>query len=235
MATAPTVAEVAETSWAASPTSVNSGSLTYATGDKVVILGGTGDAASTLTIAKSAGTATFGSFTQRQVISTVGSAYASVWDVDVTAGGTATITLTKSAGGNLIGASFFKVSAGTSDGYDTSAKAAIATGAPTLTYSTLSDNCALLVFVTDWNAADGTTRTWRSVNGSPATETTYFRDASNWTVYAGIHPDAGAAGSKTVGLSAPTGPKYSEVSIAIKGTAAGGAPVVKQLAALGVG
>lgn len=218
MATTPTVTEVAETAWSASPASVNSGSITYATGDLIVILGGTGDAASTLSISKSAGTATLSTFTQQQVITTASSVYASIWTATVTAGGTATITLTKSAGTNFIGGSFFKVTAASTAGLGASAKATVATGAPTLTFSTLADNSAVIVFNGDWNAADGTTRAWRTGAGA-LTETTYFRDAANWTVYAGIHADAGLAGSKTVGLSAPTGQKYSLVAIEIKGVA----------------
>lgn len=221
MATPPTVTEVAETAWNASPASVNSGLQTYATGDIIVILGGTGDAASTLSISKTAGTATLSAFTQQQVISTSGSAYSSIWTATVTAGGTATITLTKSAGGNFIGGSFLKIDAATTDGLGQSAKAVIATGGPTLTFTTLADNSALIVFTTDWNAIDGTVRTWRTPSGSSAiVESTYFRDSANWTVYAGVHADAGAVGSKTVGLSAPVGQKYSLVAIEIKGITA---------------
>jgi len=38
-------------------------------------------------------------------------------------------------------------------------------------------------------------------------------------VYVAYYPDAGTAGSKTVGLSAPTGQQYSIVAVEIKGTA----------------
>lgn len=93
------------------------------------------------------------------------------------------------------------------------------TGAPSLTFSTAAANSAVEVVVGDWSAVDGTTRTWRSVNGSAATEETYYRDATRYVAYLGYHPDAGAAGSITVGLSAPSGQTYGIIGIEVQGTA----------------
>lgn len=122
-----------------------------------------------------------------------------------------------------------------SDGVGASNKTNVLSGAPSLGLTTLQDNSAIVLASGDWNAADGTSRTWRSVNGSPATEATYFRDSSHYTTYGGYHPDAGALGAKTVGLSAPAGQKYSIAAVEIKGSAGGGGVTVKRLAALGVG
>jgi hypothetical protein len=69
---------------------------------------------------------------------------------------------------------------------------------------TTRDNSAVLVFVADFAAVDGAARTWLSVNGAP-TERVYSFQAAAYTVYCATYADAGAAGTKTFGLSAPGG------------------------------
>lgn len=90
-------------------------------------------------------------------------------------------------------------------------------GAPSQNITTTAPNSGLSIANSDWNAVDGTTRTWRTVNGSAAMEDTYARDASAYTAYVGHHLDAGVVGTKTVGLSAPAGQKYSILVIEILG------------------
>lgn len=89
---------------------------------------------------------------------------------------------------------------------------------------TTTDNDSVTCIISgDWNAADGTSRTWRTVNGvTPATpaangETTYARDASFYGVYAGYYPTSGIMGSNTYGQSAPTGQKYTIVGVELIG------------------
>lgn len=105
-----------------------------------------------------------------------------------------------------------------SDGIGASAKTNVASGAPSLALTTTQANSAIAVVNTDWNASDGTTRTWRTVNSEVGTEDAYFRDAARYTIYTGHWNDTGATGAKTVGLSAPTGQKYSIVALEIKGS-----------------
>lgn len=107
------------------------------------------------------------------------------------------------------------------DGIGAASATRVASGAPSLGLTTTGDNSAICVGNADWNATDGTTRTWRSVNGSAATERSYFRDASAFTIYVGTHADAGTAGAKTVGLTAPTGQSYSIVAVEVLGSAGG--------------
>jgi hypothetical protein len=113
-----------------------------------------------------------------------------------------------------------------SDGVGASSKTNVTNGAPSLGLTTTTDNAAIVVLNSDWAAVDGTSRTWRSVNGSAATENTYFRDSSWYGSYVGRHPDAGTAGSKTVGLSAPGAQTYSIIAVEVKGAAGGGAAPV---------
>src|SRR5690606_35554828 len=74
----------------------------------------------------------------------------------------------------------------------------------------------VVVAVADWNATSAGSRTWRTV-GSAATEVTYSAN-THYTVLIGYHADAGAAGSKTAGLSSPS-LKYSIIAVEVLGTA----------------
>ena len=94
--------------------------------------------------------------------------------------------------------------------------------ASSLSITTTGDNSAIVVFIGDWSASDGTSRTWRTVNSITPTagngfELTYFRNASAYTVYIAYYPDAGAAGAKTVGLTTPN-MKAAIVAVEVLGT-----------------
>jgi hypothetical protein len=83
-------------------------------------------------------------------------------------------------------------------------------------------NSAVQVQVNDWNAVDGTTRTWRTINGSAEAEATYFTDPAHHTVYGGYRADTGAAGAITQGLTAPATQRWVAVGVEILGTGGGG-------------
>lgn len=100
-------------------------------------------------------------------------------------------------------------------------KANVSGAAPSLTLTGCSANSAIVTGSDDWNAADGTTRTWRTVNGSAMSESLYFRNSLTYTVYSGYAPDSGAAGNITVGLSAPGSQKYSIVGIEVLAASGG--------------
>jgi len=165
-------------------------------------------------------------YTQQQAVAVSGNwCAAHIWTApDATGGAGWTLSDTRTAGVAVWGFNCLRFSG--SDGVGASAKTNT-TGAPSLDITTQADNSAIVVFVADWNAVDGATRTWRTVNGiTPAAgdgEKTYFTNGINYTVYGAYYSDAGAAGVKTVGLSAPTGQEYSIVAVEIKGAAAGGA------------
>lgn len=147
----------------------------------------------------------------------------------VGAGASATITFTpnQTGAGREKGWGVYEFSG--SDGVGASAKATNQTsGGPSLSITTTQANSAIVVIASDWNAVDGATRTWRTVNGfAPSSgngaEKEYQRNTSAATHYVAVYPDAGAAGAKTVGLSAPaSGMKWSIIAIEVKGTASGG-------------
>jgi hypothetical protein len=87
-------------------------------------------------------------------------------------------------------------------GVGASAAANAASGAAQVPL-TVSDGSAVVVAIGDWDGADGSTREWLTDAGT-LDEQTYYRSASFVTAYGGAHLDVGAAGSKTVGLTAPS-------------------------------
>lgn len=101
--------------------------------------------------------------------------------------------------------------------------------APSLAITTLGANSTVVYFESDWNATDGTTRTWRTINSVTPTsgnglEKLYARNSASWSAYGAYWDDVGAAGAVTTGLTAPTGHMGNSVAIEVQGTAT--APIV---------
>lgn len=95
-------------------------------------------------------------------------------------------------------------------------------GAPSLALTTTQDNSAVVCAVADWNAVEGDTRVWRTINSITPTnggsgEALYSFNSGIFTVYIGYWTNVGTAGSKTTGLSAPNTQKYSIVAQEILG------------------
>lgn len=91
---------------------------------------------------------------------------------------------------------------------------------PAIDILTTGDNSAVQYTNNDWNAVDGSSRAFRSINVS-AVETVYFRSAANHTVYGCYWSDTGAAGTKTMGLTAPAAQRPAHGGIEILGTTSG--------------
>lgn len=101
-----------------------------------------------------------------------------------------------------------------SGGVGASDKANVDGAAPSMNLTTTQANSAIVVLSADWNAANGSTRTWRTNAGS-FTEQTYHYESGRYTVYGGYHANAGAVGTYAVGLSAPAAQKYSIVALEV--------------------
>ncbi|WP_434439707.1 hypothetical protein [Lentzea sp. E54] len=204
-------------------TSPKSASVTVASGDALVVIGVVSDQGATLA------TPTGGGLTYTLQQSVVVSAYCAVyvWTALPASSQTFTLSVSRAAGDNTLpwGFSALRFSSAASTG--ASSKTNVSSGAPSLGLTTGSANSTIVAVNADWNATDGTARTWRTINSvTPSAgnslETTYFRDASAYTVYVAYYNDAGAAGAKTTGLSAPSGQKYAIVAVEIVGAAGGG-------------
>jgi hypothetical protein len=144
-------------------------------------------------------------------LGTVAAAY--IWTAPVTSGQTFTPSFNRSVGAlKFIGtAMLFRGSAGV--GATNSTNNGTGSGAPSLNITTTQPNSAIVVVVTDWNAVDGSSRTWNEVNSITPTsgngyERSYAFDSVAATYYVAYYPDAGEAGVKTVGLSAPNTMRY---------------------------
>jgi len=103
-----------------------------------------------------------------------------------------------------------------------------AVGAPTVnstsnsvTLTTTQANSALCIGSSDWNSADGASRTRRTINSSTGTERTYFRDSSHYAAYGQDYADCGSIGSVTGGYSAPGSQASAIIAVEVKGTAGG--------------
>lgn len=113
-----------------------------------------------------------------------------------------------------------------SDGIGASSAANASSGNPAAAITTTQANSALVAFNADWNVVNGSSRTWNTINSITPTngnglERDYAFVSSHWTSYGAYWNDVGASGSKTVGLSAPAGQKWSIVGVEVKGSTPG--------------
>lgn len=210
---APTFAGENESTWN-SNSSPRTVSTTVGAGDVLVVVGASEDGSTTLGT-PSGGSLTY-SLAQSNVISSYSTTYA--WTSTAASSSTFDVSITASGGGQF---GFNTLRFSGSDGIGASAKTNVASGAPSLDITTTQANSAIVVIVTDWNAGSGA-RTWRTVNSiTPSSgnglEVSYAA-TGNYTIYAAYYSDAGSAGVKTVGLSAPTGQKYTIIAVEVLGT-----------------
>jgi hypothetical protein len=214
--TAPTFITEAETSWGSVLGSSNpkvSISFTVNAGDVIVAYGMTEDQPYALSISGGTGL----TWTEKQQVNAVGYGRAYVWTTTVGTGQTMHINCSRSPTTGTAAYGCDALVFRGSTGVGTTAKAN-ASGAPSLTMTTVSDNSAEVKAVVDWSALSGASRNSLTTGVGAFTEQTYQQVTSVYTVYGGYHANVGTAGSKTVGYSAPTGQKYSIVAAEVKGT-----------------
>ncbi len=158
------------------------------------------------------------SWTSKQLIQVNSYTKLQIWTATAAATTSITVTFGHSGGTNLVecgGIAYVFRSA--TEG--ASAKTNVAgPAAPTLDLTTTQDNSAVVVANGDWDAVDGASRTWRTVDGT-LTEEAYQLVASEYTVYGGYHADSGAIATNAVGLTAPSTQKYSIIAMEVKGPA----------------
>lgn len=206
--------------------------VTTQAGDRIVVGGGSEDSPATLNTPT--GNSLTYTLAQSIVVANYCATYA--WTATDAAGGT---NWSLAVTGNIPGGQFWGITAYVfrdSDGFGASAKTNVTTGAPSLALTTGQADSAIVCVNADWNTVDGASRTWRTINGITPTagnglEKNYFRDAVRYAAYNAYWDNAGAAGSKTTGLSAPSGQAYGIIAVEVLGTA-GGAPDPKPRGAL---
>lgn len=202
------------TDWTVTTTPLTQ-SVTVAASDVLVVLAGS-ESNNTL------GPPTGGSLTYTLQQSVNVSGFASAYGWTALPGSGSTFTMSTPGVSGLHWGDIALRFSGT-NGVGASAKTNSATGNATVNITTTQANSAIAVFITDWSATSGASRTWTTVNGNTPTsgnglELNYTFVSGSYTTYTAYYPDAGAAGSKTVGITAPTGLTYSVVAIEILGT-----------------
>lgn len=209
--TAPTFVAEYESVWNDSqPPSI---STTTAAGDVLAAFGGLHNGSAQLNLPTGGGL----TWTQQQFRKPSTSyCTAYLWSALASSAATFTTTITKVATDSaLLGGNLLRFSG--SDGIGASANNSANGAAPTLSLTTTQDNSAIVMLVLDWNGTSGA-RTYRTADAGTFTEMSYYQ-AGTWTVQGGYYPDAGTAGAKTVGISAPAGQKYTIVAMEVLGTA----------------
>lgn len=133
-----------------------------------------------------------------------------------TSGESLTVTITSSDypwfGGNVVRFSG-------SDGVGESNIATGTSGSPSVSLTTTQANSAIVVMCGDWNAVSGTQTFTNNFSGTATALTDYPGDNARYGVAMAYFADAGAIGSKTVGMSAPTGQKWTIIAVEVKGSA----------------
>lgn len=228
MVTVPTLAAEYETVWnSANAPKTAMSAVAVAVGDVLVGLAIKESEFNDLGITEDGAAA----WTQQQAIDTSNYTEVRLWTYPVPTSENLTVTITRTSSSGTFGGSVLRFTG--SDGVGASAQAHT-TGAPSLDITTEADNSAIVVAVGDWNAIDGASRTWRTVNSITPTsgngyEVSYYFSGSTYTIYVAYYPDAGAAGIKTVGLSAPSGQQYAIAAIEVKGAASAPSSVARLL------
>lgn len=210
---APTFVAEHETTWnSETPNPRVTAAFNALAGDLLVCIGMSEDQAYPLATPTNTQGALTWTLRQSVVVSAYSTCY--VWTAPVDANKTGmTVSVSRTSNGyHGINVLHFRDTAGVG----ASAKAN-ASGAPSVGLTTGAADSAVVVAVADWNAVSGASRTWRTV-GTAATEQSYEANG-HYTLYAAYHANAGAAGAKTAGLSAPTGQKYAIIAVEILGAA----------------
>jgi hypothetical protein len=197
-------------------------SIAVTAGDTVVIYGLTDNDLTTISTPSDG----VNTFTLIQSIVITDFCWTGAWKMTASTSTTLTVSCTRGGtGGDHWGIGYYVHR--NSGGVGASSKTNVNGGAPSLALTTGSANSAIINVVGDWNAIDGTsTRVWRTINSitpssGAGTEGAFSFDTGLATFYSARWTDAGAAGSKTTGLSAPTGQKYTIIAIEILPSAGG--------------
>lgn len=209
------------------------GSFSVLAGDVLVVVEATENSTFTST------TPTGGSLTWTSVkaaaFSDINEADVRSWTATVDVDKSMTFSLTAATGTGARSWGFVVYQFRGSDGVGASAITQQISGSTSASQAltTLAANSAILAISADWNAIDGATRTWATINSVTPTsgnglERIYFRNASAYTVYSAYWSDVGATGSKSAGVSAPTGQRNSIIAIEIKGSTSV-SPVAKRV------
>jgi hypothetical protein len=182
-------------------------SITVQAGDLIVVVAGTNEQ-STVVTKPTGGGLTWA--VQQSINDSTQHSNAYLWTATSPTAQTFTLSLSSSGGGRWTYAAYVWRNHG---GVGSSAKKT-ATSTTSLSLSTQGANSALVLLNVDYNAGGGS-RTYLTSGVGAFTENAYQLASGYLTFYSGYHADSGAVGSKTVGMSAPSGQRPSLIALEV--------------------
>lgn len=231
----PTFVSDVDTAFNSATSPKSTASLSASVGDVLIAVGGI-EAWESITNFTFANTGTAATWTEMTAGgSTTSDTFAQIAHATIASALTAeTCSLTRTAGnsGYWYGMTVARFSGANMTGAGSAAATVGDTTSPVqVAVTTAFANSAIVYGVFDYAAVDAPSRAHTTVNGYTPTaangqELAYFRDASHYTACIAYIVDAGAAGSKTVGMTMPGSPDAVVVAIEVPGaTAAAAVPL----------
>lgn len=214
MAVPPTRIQTVQSSWIGNP-NPRALEITVQTGDLIVVFAGASGGGNHFGV--SGGSLTW---TQRATSEYSGYCDARMWTAEATSSTTFSVSVSNNPSGNDYWGCIATV--WRNHGGVGATMIAHADGVCTSPITLTSSDSAVFTAILDYDAWDGSTRTWRSVNGTSATELSYGRDSVEYTWYAAAYADTNAAGTYNLGLTVPNDIKWTMAGLEIKGTSTGG-------------
>ncbi|QQR77587.1 MAG: fibronectin type III domain-containing protein [Candidatus Moraniibacteriota bacterium] len=208
----PTFVSEYETPWNTSTSPKTTSTFNVQSGDILVAYAVNENSGSVITTPPT-GTLS-GTWTLKQTIAASNATYLRLWTMSVATSQTNVNVVFTNAGGNF-GGDVLHFRNASSVGV--TAQANSATGNPTLTLNGVSENSSIIMVNGDWSAKTGA-RTYNTTQAGSFTETSAYADGSSYGVEAGYYENAGTAGNKTIGISAPTGMSWSLAAVEVKGS-----------------
>lgn len=192
-----------------STAAVTSASFTMSVGDIFVV----GVAMDGNAAVPAVPTTTVGGITWTLKVSGKAAGYGTValYTGTVTTAGTGTISVKGSA--SWVWSAFVEQLAG-GNGVGTNAAARASTGNPGVSLTTSSQNSAVVIVSSDFNAIAGAA-TWGSVNGKTIATQADLRVANDYAAHFGYLLDAGATGTNTYGMTAPVDQAWNLAAVEI--------------------
>jgi hypothetical protein len=201
------------------------GPFTLAAGDFLVVVAAFEDNRTPTTLVPTITTtgAAALTFTKAQEVTTTSNCRVIVYySQTVTVAGSYTVSEGESSSNVLnYGIDAWAVTA--SGGVGVSNSATGSASGPSLTLSGVGANSAIFMVVGDWSATAVATKAYRTTDAGAFTERTAQNTDGNYSSYSGVYADAGAAGAKVIGMTAPN-QTWAIAALEILGTSGTTAP-----------
>lgn len=212
---APTRVAVSPATSFTSGTTKTTGTLTWLTGDVIVVLGMTSDNSQLMATPTNTGTALTFNVVSGTPTTTASSCKGYAWVAIAGADSSGTISAVADSADSGIVAFQYRAS----DGLGATAISASLGATTTQSLVRGGNNSAVAQIWGDWNAVNDTTVTWTPASGNTQ-DVAVFTTGS--TIFAGDWTDEGSAGTTDYGFSGFAGGDMTAITLEILGTAGGG-------------